>query len=386
MSTDPSSAEDSNLSSSDEKPSGDSWWNRPRDASQADAPVVQAEGAVPTADNLAVVNVGSGEGHKLFHSFPAPRFADDPAEKSGSDAHDGIQNNHRNNNQDHDQSSLPATRGPVLTGQVMGVPSNCSLGDVASTEEITDPSQEHNMTGQDTPQDEQTRTISVDSAPAEQVASTPTESGAPGFVATSLVVCGGALMHSIDIAGQAMTAIGHWIVGPGLTHARNATIRLRIWASRDCNFSASRGASVAMVLGVVGMAFGTGLLMNWISNPVEVSVQPMNGGRPILTAIDTVSNQRVVGLNYLVVKSYQDRAVAEKTREQLVRSGIPCTVERGLSGFTGPSWYSVVGLSGFETVGRDAQYEQVMRSLRGMRFDPQPYKWRDDRYASVPLD
>lgn len=92
---------------------------------------------------------------------------------------------------------------------------------------------------------------------------------------------------------------------------------------------------------------------------------------------------RVVGRNYIVVQSYPDISTANEAREHLAKSGIPCTVEKGLS--FAPRWYCVVTLAGFEKVS-SRDYEDCVRKIQSAskrfvnpkfkQFEPQAYRWR----------
>ena len=92
---------------------------------------------------------------------------------------------------------------------------------------------------------------------------------------------------------------------------------------------------------------------------------------------------RVGGRNYIVVQSYPDISTANEAREHLAKSGIPCTVEKGLS--FAPRWYCVVTLAGFEKVS-SREYEDCVRKIQSAskrfvnpkfkQFEPQAYRWR----------
>lgn len=92
---------------------------------------------------------------------------------------------------------------------------------------------------------------------------------------------------------------------------------------------------------------------------------------------------RVVGRNYIVVQSYPDISTANEAREHLAKSGIACTVEKGLS--FAPKWYCVVTTAGFEKV-NSREYEDCVRKIQSAsnrfvspkfkKFEPQAYRWR----------
>lgn len=365
MSTDPSDHEPTTLASSHE--------DHPIDASCFNASGGTDAGHDKVAED-ADLATGKSEG-TCFHSFPAPQFANEPASHANSS---GI-SNHRNNN--NSCPSAPVAVRAVRMGQEAGAPA-CALGEVMSNQQIH--IVDHDQDPQPIQDDTVQRTVSVETGSSEPSTDSQPQSGGNGL-GTMLAVGAGTVIHGMGVCAVAMGKTWRWICEHGAQYASRGIDRAKVWSGREWNFSASRGASAALGLGVVGLAFGTGLLVNWVYSPIQVSVLP-DSRQPVVTTINAAGTQRVLGMNYLVIKSYQDRSTAEKARDQLLRSGIPCTVERGLAGFTGPNWYSVVGLSGFESVGRDARYEQVMSTLREMRFEPTPYKWRQDSYVSVPLD
>jgi hypothetical protein len=96
---------------------------------------------------------------------------------------------------------------------------------------------------------------------------------------------------------------------------------------------------------------------------------------------------RVIGLNYVVVQSYPDEKSAIEARELLIKNNVPATVEKGLPYFTSPTWFSVVGLTGFERIRNNSDYDKYMAHIRQVsedtiknqrfkRFEPQPYRWK----------
>ena len=92
---------------------------------------------------------------------------------------------------------------------------------------------------------------------------------------------------------------------------------------------------------------------------------------------------RVAGRNYIVVQSYPDITTANEAREHLAKSGVPCTVEKGLS--FAPRWYCVVTLAGFEKVS-SREYDDCVRKVQSAsnrfvspkfkKFEPQAYRWK----------
>jgi hypothetical protein len=82
-----------------------------------------------------------------------------------------------------------------------------------------------------------------------------------------------------------------------------------------------------------------------------------------------------------------EKNLADEAVEYLNRSGIPCTIERGLGGWN-KTWFCVVGTTGFHRVsGRE--YENYMEAIhkvneqfagksRFKRLEPAPFKWKGD--------
>ena len=108
-----------------------------------------------------------------------------------------------------------------------------------------------------------------------------------------------------------------------------------------------------------------------------------DGGLAAAGRSGSQENGRVVGRNYIVVQSYPDISTANEAREHLAKSGISCTVEKGLS--FAPRWYCVVTLAGFEKVS-SREYEDCVRKIQSAsnrfvspkfkKFEPQAYRWR----------
>lgn len=96
---------------------------------------------------------------------------------------------------------------------------------------------------------------------------------------------------------------------------------------------------------------------------------------------------RSVGLNYIIVQSYQDEKTANEVRDFLVQNGVACTVEKSLPGWAA-NWYSVVTTQGFERISDVPEYHDLTRRIRALSerfaprrasfnaFDPRAYKWR----------
>ena len=102
--------------------------------------------------------------------------------------------------------------------------------------------------------------------------------------------------------------------------------------------------------------------------------------------------RRQVDLNYVVIQSYPNEAMANEARELLKRSNVGTTVERGLRGW-GPTWYSVVSTKGFAQRSSPecrAYMDQIkaisnqhMKQRSFKAFEPTLYKWGAERTADA---
>jgi hypothetical protein len=110
---------------------------------------------------------------------------------------------------------------------------------------------------------------------------------------------------------------------------------------------------------------------------------------PTKTEVPTTepSAQRVISRNYIVVQIYPEEKNANDARDLLAKNNIPCTVEKGLTGYAAPSWYCVVTLTGFDHIRNNPEYDNYENSIRDLstkfagtskfkKFEPQAYKWK----------
>jgi hypothetical protein len=97
---------------------------------------------------------------------------------------------------------------------------------------------------------------------------------------------------------------------------------------------------------------------------------------PIKPLALNVAGGRTVGQNYLVFGSYPTAREARRASQRLQSEGVHCTIERGLPGWTKKSWYSVVGVKGYETTTRNPEYEREVKSLESLGVEPRAYRWR----------
>jgi hypothetical protein len=85
---------------------------------------------------------------------------------------------------------------------------------------------------------------------------------------------------------------------------------------------------------------------------------------------------RTAGHNYLVFGSFPTMNEAKRISQKLRSDGVNCTIERGLPGWTKKSWYSVVGVKGYETT-KNAAYQTDLKSMEHLGLEPRAYRWRN---------
>jgi hypothetical protein len=130
--------------------------------------------------------------------------------------------------------------------------------------------------------------------------------------------------------------------------------------------------------------------------PGESSPQPAranwNDPKPPTTFID-VNQKRATNLNYVIVQSYpaQEKQMAQDACDLLNRRGVLCTVETGLH--YAPTWYIVVGITGFDRVRSSPEYDAYVRKIEQIglefagtsnfkKFEPRAFKWQEPKKAS----
>jgi hypothetical protein len=142
--------------------------------------------------------------------------------------------------------------------------------------------------------------------------------------------------------------------------------------------AARTGESTATTQGLTGQGAG------------QVAPQPPRPAGPAIEPKPGVVEgaRRTIGLNYVVVQSFpeKEKQMADEAAEYLNRAGIPCTIEKGVVGYTTAGWYCVVGTSGFEKASGPAytkyleDIEKVNKMYAGKsrfkRFTPDPVRWR----------
>jgi hypothetical protein len=112
-------------------------------------------------------------------------------------------------------------------------------------------------------------------------------------------------------------------------------------------------------------------------------------------AIIVSDKNRAVGLQYVIVQSYpeEEKQLAESAMQTLNQHGVLCTVERGLP--YAPSWYCVVGITGFARTKEVAEYDAYVARIQQIsdqfagtskfkKFEPKPFRWREMKGTTPP--
>lgn len=135
-------------------------------------------------------------------------------------------------------------------------------------------------------------------------------------------------------------------------------------------------------------------LYNIERTPVSVDM-PAEGepaGSSQLSASDSrrpaaqVSRTRKVGLNYVIIQSYPEEAMAAEAIKVLAENGIDCTIEKLPNWSASKNWHTVVGLEGFDKISNSPRYEAYLKKIRDISdkyakkssfkaFTPIAYKW-----------
>jgi hypothetical protein len=103
--------------------------------------------------------------------------------------------------------------------------------------------------------------------------------------------------------------------------------------------------------------------------------------------------ERIIGMNYVIIQSYPDKKDADAAQGLLVKRGIFCTVEPTPANWfsnNGQTWYSVIGIKGFSKIRDSDEFKRYIASImqvsdefagkvRFKRFEPTPYKWRETK-------
>ena len=96
--------------------------------------------------------------------------------------------------------------------------------------------------------------------------------------------------------------------------------------------------------------------------------------------------RRIVGLNYVIVQSYPEKAQAIEARDALLKSGVSVTVESTPPTFGRRDWFSVIGTKGFDRI-KSREFESYVGQIEVVNskfasdrsfkaFKPQAFKWK----------
>ena len=150
-----------------------------------------------------------------------------------------------------------------------------------------------------------------------------------------------------------------------------------------------------------GVSTGVGIGPGGVSaqpapnRPTEASILPQGTAAPTRPAGPSVESKtfvdngrRVIGRQYVIIQSYppEKKKLAEEGCDYLVKSGIPCTVEKAPPGWP-QTWFSIVGTTGFDKASGPA-YDDYMTDVMRVsekyaghskfnKFDPMPVKWKE---------
>ena len=102
---------------------------------------------------------------------------------------------------------------------------------------------------------------------------------------------------------------------------------------------------------------------------------------------DFENGRRIVGKQYVVIQAYpgDKRKDAEEARDFLLKNNVPCTIEKGLSGWNG--WNTIVSTQGFDRAS-GADFEAYMTRLVNLgvvfagksawkKFEPTAVRWKE---------
>ncbi|MEA2711095.1 MAG: hypothetical protein QOF78_3696 [Phycisphaerales bacterium] len=123
------------------------------------------------------------------------------------------------------------------------------------------------------------------------------------------------------------------------------------------------------------------------AQPALHGVRPSQWEPRIPETLSVSDENRTAGMQYVIIQSYpeEERELAEAAKQMLNQHGVLCTVVRGLP--YAPTWYSVVGITGFARVKDVPEYDayvarvqQISDQFAGTskfkKFEPKPFRWR----------
>jgi hypothetical protein len=94
-----------------------------------------------------------------------------------------------------------------------------------------------------------------------------------------------------------------------------------------------------------------------------------------VAAVVAAQEGRIIGQTYFVFGSFPKASEAKRSAARLKASGVECTIEQNLPGWTKKNWYSVVSVKGFTST-KEAAYQKEMKSLQAKELEPHGYTWR----------
>jgi hypothetical protein len=140
------------------------------------------------------------------------------------------------------------------------------------------------------------------------------------------------------------------------------------------------------VFGAIGLVFLmlfslTSLVWIVCRKPTVITVEraptPYLAPVPAQPVAISVGDMRRPGVNYVIIQSFDEEADAAQLARRVQSHGIACTVEKNLPGWSGKkNAFCVVGQTGFETVKDNPEFAVYIDTLRSLKVDPKPYKWR----------
>jgi hypothetical protein len=206
------------------------------------------------------------------------------------------------------------------------------------------------------------------------------------FTYTSAIVTVFAVLVAVGLA----YIIGrHVAAGPSLAMAGPSSEEIRKGPVKSGVLEVKSGADVVRNTRspTAGQRANSGNDPEDAIRAVPVAPQPSQHGNANAATATTQPAGRVIGLNYVVVQIYPEEKTAIEARDLLARNGIASTIEKGLTGYAASNWYCVVGMTGFDRIRNNPEYDKYERSIRSLsdkitqdrkfkRFDPQAYRWK----------
>ena len=214
---------------------------------------------------------------------------------------------------------------------------------------------------------------------------------------TTAIVAGFALVVVVALAYVTGRQFGR---GPSAALASQSTEEVAAGPIERGVMDVGRGSGASAATGgganaSVGIGPGGVSAQPAPPRPAEASIvrpgtsTPTRPAGPAVEPKTFVDNgRRVIGRQYVIIQSYppDKKKLAEEGCDYLVKSGIPCTVEKAPPGWP-QTWFSIVGTTGFDKASGPA-YDDYMTDVmrvsekyagqsRFNKFDPMPVKWKE---------